>query len=426
MMVELIDSTGTTVAVTNVSLANDVGVSGVVTLAPGRYTLRADPTRAQDRSLMTGSYSIWLYRFRIGPEAAPDTIAIGDTVSEASTPPGDVDTYRFFATNHTHVTMALQGISGQPGADFFLGLATPARVPVASVASPPSAASLDEHQTSRVDLPVSGWYRLTAFYRSVPAAPGFTDPGVYRFVVKPFSTLPEGVPETLALGDSVVTEPLGTLGDWDEYSVAATPGSEVAVLFYRMATQQFPRVLAFDSATGDTLSTMFGSSGVRATTPFVVPSSGRVRVAVFEGGPGYSYTGGYFLRVVSVDRSPEVAAATFALGDTVRGEVLDPLADIDEFNATGTPGQVLRPFFRLLTDPQPAGRVITLEVVDPSTGNVLVGNNAGLTGATSTFFSPGQFVVPPGGAYRVRMRAGSLLPDEVATAAYEFFVRTGP
>jgi hypothetical protein len=110
----------------------------------------------------------------------------------------------------------------------------------------------------------------------------------------------------------------------------------------------------------------------------------------------------------------------------VRGEILEPLADLDEFDATGTPGQVLRPFFRLLAAPQPTGRIITMEILDPSTGNALVGSNAGLTGASTTFFSPGQFVVPPGGAYRVRLRAGALTPTEVATAPYEFFVRLGP
>jgi hypothetical protein len=106
----------------------------------------------------------------------------------------------------------------------------------------------------------------------------------------------------------------------------------------------------------------------------------------------------------------------------VRGEALESLADIDEFNATATPAQVLRPFIRLLANPQPAGRVITIEIVDPSTGSVLVGNNAGVIAASSTFFSPGTFVVPSSGAYRVRIRAGSLLPEEVATAPYEFFV----
>jgi hypothetical protein len=426
MQVDLLDSAGVLKATTAVSAANGFGVAGGVPLAPGRYTLRADPTRYNERSLMTGSYRIWLYRYKIGPETAPDTIAIGDTVSEASDPPGDVDVYRFFGTNHQHVRLALQGISGQPGSAFSLTLTPPSGAPFAFVGGPSFSGSLDENQTNRVDLPVTGWYRATVFYGSVPG-PGFTDPGLYRFTIKPFSTLPEAVPEALAVGDSVVAEALDTLGDWDEYAVAATPGNELAILFYRLSTQQFPRMMAFDAVTGDTLIVMGGSSGPRGTTPFVVPASGEVRVSVSDG-PFYAYTGGYYLRVMPVNRAPEVAPATFAIGDTVRGEALDPLTDIDEFNATGTPGQIMSPAFRLLADPQPAGRVITLEVVDPATGNVLVGNNAGLTGGrpTSNFFSPGTFVVPASGAYRVRVRAGALTPEDVGTAPYEFFVRPGP
>lgn len=426
MQVDLLDSAGVLKATTAVSVANGFGVAGAI-LAPGRYTLRADPTPYNERSLMTGSYRIWLYRYKLGPETAPDTIAIGDTVSEASTPPGDVDIYRFFGTSHQHVRLALQGISGQPGTGAFsLTLATASGAPFGFVGSPAFSGTLDENQTNRIDLPITGWYRVIVLYGSVPG-PGFTDPGLYRFTIKPFATLPEAVPEALAVGDSVVAEALDTLGDWDEYAVAATPGSELAILFYRLSTQQFPRMMAFDPVTGDTLIVMGGSSGPRGTTPFVVPASGQVRVSVSDG-PFYSYTGGYYVRVMSVNRAPEVAPATFAIGDTVRGEALDPLTDIDEFNATGTPGQIMSPAFRLLADPQPAGRVITLEVVDPATGNVLVGNNAGLTGGgpTSNFFSPGTFVVPASGAYRVRVRAGALTPEDVGTAPYEFFVRSGP
>ena len=427
VLAELLDSSNVTVAVAIVGVANGFGVSGRMTLGPGRYVLRVDPTRYHDRSIMTGSYKVWLYRFKIGPETAPDTIAIGDTVSEASDPPGDVDIYRFFGTSHQHVRLALQGISGQAGSgSFSLTLAPPSGAPFGFVGSPTFAGSLDENQTNRVDLPVTGWYRVIVLYDAVPG-PGFTNPGQYRFAIKPFSTLPEAVPEALAIGDSVVAEALDTLGDWDEYAVAATPGNELAILFYRLSTQQFPRMMAFDPATGDTLTVMFGSSGPRATIPFVAPASGQVRVSVSDG-PFYSYTGGYFVRVMPVNRAPDVVPAAFAIGDTVRGETLDPLTDIDEFNATGMPGQVMTPAFRLLADPQPAGRVITLEVIDPATGNVLVGNNAGLTGGgpTSNFFSPGTFMVPPSGAFRVRVRAGALTPEDVATAPYEFFVRPGP
>src|SRR5207302_292649 len=80
-----------------------------------------------------------------------------------------------------------------------------------------------DHQTRRLDLPVTGWYNveLTGF--------GSTR-GAYRLLVESLGTAPEHVAAVLAPGDSVTTESIDTPGDWDEYTVTATPGQELAVI----------------------------------------------------------------------------------------------------------------------------------------------------------------------------------------------------
>ena len=140
----------------------------------------------------------------------------------------------------------------------------------------------------------------------------------------------------------------------------------------------------------------------------------------------FRFVGPYRFRVVAVNRAPENVPSSFALGDTVRGEAIFPAGDIDEFTSTGTPGEAVSPWWRLTANPVPIGSLISLEVVDPATGTVLAGRGASLVGSGPQYWSPGSFVVPPAGAYLIRVRGGGTFGDEVGTAPYEFFVKRGP
>jgi hypothetical protein len=110
------------------------------------------------------------------------------------------------------------------------------------------------------------------------------------------------------------------------------------------------------------------------------------------------------------------------VGDTVRGEAIQPTGDVDEFTSTGTPGDTLTAGFRLLQNAVPSGYPITLEVVDPATRAVL-------TYAYTPYVQPGDafvtgipVVVPASGHFIIRFRE---LYDG-GTAPYEFFVRPRP
>ena len=108
-----------------------------------------------------------------------------------------------------------------------------------------------------------------------------------------------------------------------------------------------------------------------------MPPIGRLRIALFEPRavccwtPPFTFVGGYRLAVVPFDPGPENVPASFALGDTVRGEAIAPTGDVDEFTSAGTPGETLTVGFRLVQDAVPSGAPITLEVVDPATRAVL-------------------------------------------------------
>ena len=402
------------------------GQTGSVILAPGTYIVRVDGAR--------GPYQLWLYRFKLGPETAPDTIVVGDTVQgESIDVPGDIDVYHFFARAWHPINVMLQDMatSGSQGIQAVIYGSYP--YPVMTVGSRPGATSLADHQTVRMDPPATGWYTVTV-------SAGSPETGPYRLAIVPVSTTPESVSPTLAIGDSVTAEVIDFPGDWDQYTVTATPGQTLTVLFGTNAPccNLYPYVFVFDPVTGDTLASNVGQ-GQRLAGPFSVPSGGVVAVAVLEQtrrtlrecydatcGGTFGYTGAYWLQVVAVNRAPETAPAAYSIGDTVSTEAIFPVGDIDEFTLTATPGKTLTAYLRLRADPAPAGSRITLNVVDPQTGAVLAGSGAAVSGSSSAFFTAGSCVVPASGLVVIRVLGYGLFGDGIGTAPYAFYVTEAP
>src|SRR6266516_415997 len=367
---QLLDATGRAVA-SAYSFGPGFGTAGLdqmgrLALAPGTYTVRVDGSW-----LLRGSYRVWLYAFKFGPESVRDTFAIGDTVAgESIDPLGDVDRFRFYAMRGHHVNIAFQALSGPLAASLWSPRFAVEPGWRGTVGSPSAAASLRDHQSMRVDLAETGWYMLEVGEGSSPK-PGPTERGPYRYTVELLGTSPEGVPSALVPGDSVTGEAIDA------------PGAERRGEYFGSC---------YDATCGNV----------------------------------FRFVGPYRFRVVAVNRAPENVPSSFALGDTVRGEAIFPAGDIDEFTSTGTPGEAVSPWWRLTANPVPIGSLISLEVVDPATGTVLAGRGASLVGSGPQYWSPGSFVVPPAGAYLIRVRGGGTFGDEVGTAPYEFFVKRGP
>jgi hypothetical protein len=404
-------------------------------VAPGTYVLRVQTTAWDDRPRGRGPYRLWLYRFGLKPEVVRDTIAMGDTIQgEAIDVPGDVDSYHFYGVHGQHVNLMIQGLATGSGG-FRATLVGPASTfPLALVSSPASAGALADHQTLRLDLSTTGWY--TVLVSGAGSPPALTELGAYRFTVAPEGTAPETASGTLAVGDSVTSEGIDVRGDWDQYLVAATPATELNVLFGTSGPCcRYPSVLVYDPATGDSLAGEVGQN-LRLAGPVRVPASGQVAIAVFEYPANglrqcsdatcsgvYLYTGPYRLQVLALNRAPETAPAEYTVGDTVRTEAIAPAGDIDEFKATATPGATLSPWYRLRANPVPSGTLITLEVIDAATGTVLAGQGVSLYASGAAFVSPGSFVVPASGSLLIRVRGGGSYSDKVGTAPYEFYLR---
>jgi hypothetical protein len=404
--------------------------TGRLRLGPGTYLVRVEGRQWEDRPVLRAPYSLWLYRFGFGAELMSDTIAVGDTVSgEGIAPWGDSDLFHFFGTRGQHVNIALQGLADTTEGGFQAWISGPANAPVwafASVSSPPATASLRDRQTRRLDLPVTGWYHveMTGF--------GATT-GAYRLLIESLGSAPEHVSDALVTGDSVTSESLDTPGDWDEFTLSGAPNQDVYLLFRGMTGgNSFPSVRVSEPVTDDSLAGNVGQ-GERVVGPFRLSSSGQANIAVYEPGSFVrfcydascggilSLVGPYAFHVVPLNRAPETAPATFAVGDTVRGEAIIPVGDLDEFSLAAAPGTSLTVNVRLTTNPVPQGGIIWLDVLDPATGTVL-STGSGLIG-TGPFFSLASVVVPPSGSLLLRFRGYTQWGDGLTTAPYEFFVR---
>lgn len=432
LIVKLIDSTTGQVITAPSGAGATRTSSGTLSLAPGRYIVRVDASVDLDFSTVRGPYRLWFYRFGFGPEAAPDTFAIGDTVSgEAVEPWGDTDAFHFYGVRGQHVNIALQGLA-DPGGRFRAWITGPPNGPehmFASLESGTSDAALHDHQTRRMDLSATGWYHVTV---GGPEGMGsIASRGTYRFAVESLSVAPEQTSSALVPGDSVTSEAIDTPGDWDEFTVSAAPGSEVYATF-----RGSPFMSIRNPAASDSLAGLYGWQYDKVLGPVTVPAGGAVTIASYQPasfvrfcydascGGLLSFVGPYSFRVFALNRAPESVPATFALGDTVRGEAVSPIGDIDEFTGSGAPGDTVTVWWHLTADPAPTDGVIWMDVLDGATG-VTIGGGYGLIRASQVFYQLGPFVVPAGG-YKVRFKAYGLFGDNTATGPYEFVVKRGP
>jgi hypothetical protein len=436
LFAEIVDSaTGEVKGSAAIQTAGVRSPSGRLKLGPGTHIVRVATALLPT---LRASYRIWLYSFSMGPETVADTFAIGDTVTGESVEPwGDADIFHFYGVRGDHVNLLFQGLAPVFETVWLRAWLTtpgsPESYPATLVSSPTSSASLESFQSSRLDLPATGWYNLMI----TGASNVIGERGPYRFAIVRANTLPEHVGPSLVPGDSVTSEPIDTPGDWDEFAVTATPGQDMSIQFDGRDgfDGPFVWVWVFDPATLDTLAYQPGQFR-RIAGPFKVPAGGQYKVAVFEPlgfyrtcsdatcGGAFRFVGPYGFHVIAVDRAPESAAPTFTVGDTVRGETVSPVGDIDEFTSTGTPGEQLTLFDRL-TATSSLDSALVLEIIDPATGTSLVGGNAAILGS-STFYSVGSFTVPASGTFVVRAHVYGQWGYGVGeTTTYEFFVKRG-
>lgn len=409
----IVDGSGRQAVVVAVAPTEGRG-SGVAALAPGAYRLVVAGAKSDGRGF-AGAYSLRLHRLAgTGPESIAASMAIGDTVTEALSPLGDVDVFTFQAKRGDHLHLHLQRLAGSGGMFQAVVRGSSNGQIIGRVDSWSDQGTL-ENRSPRLTIPERGDYTITV--SPVNAGVDVADQGPYRLALLRVADSPEHVSATIAVGDSITAERFDMPGDIDRFILTGTPNQEV-VLYMSGPPGACTHYEVSDTTERMTLANGLSCGYFQLTPRFRLPASGVVAIDALE----YLYcdyffgcseyfaaTGPFFLRVVAIDRAPESTGASLAYGDSVTGrigegwtrsgEFIDP-GDVDEYTFVGTAGDSVEVVLRTPNGVWSIGG-IRLDVLDASSGAVL----ATTIGTNPDDVTTGMFVLPASGTYVIRVNA---------------------
>ena len=382
---EVVDPSGQVIG-TRVASRPDTAMfgamSGRLVLSPGKtYTARvvSDGHALAD----TGAYRLYVYAVNPGPEHAPALLAPGDSVmQEAIDLPGDVGEFHGAISESTWVNLAVGDSEPMPvenslRADL-LDSATGQVVASASAYGEGTTTQFGTGtlgQTGAMQL-APGHYVVRV---AAQAVQGFsTLRGPYQLWLHTFTLGPEHVSDTLAIGDTVISETLAPEADKDVFRFYGTRAQHVDLAFQGLGAPlpQGSFVAYVRDPGGQPLAALYSA----VSSPTRVVESGRMDLAatgwytisVYGGSwptPVLGETGPYRLALVPIGSAPETASPAVVVGDSVTTEALENADDLDQFMLTATPG---RQVVVLLGTPAGCtGSEPLLQAVDTATGAVL-------------------------------------------------------
>ncbi len=317
-------------------------------------------------------FRFMIYRVNRAPEHHESALALEEPVAnETLETSADIDEFTIQGPAGQELIGFLQALDPSlPGvARLTVGLSPPpfSGFPfVQAGAGDPEAAA-----TGRFVLPSSEAVRVTLQADSPTWMPGGTQAGLVRFAFRAIDRKPEQGGAVVAVGDTVDAGSIDFVGDVDQYTVSALPGSELNVFLQALndtATTLLTLTLA-PARVGQPFVQSRGTDGNltrQATGRFSVPPEGQVTLEVAGASDvGGLHRGAYRFFVYPINRAPEIAGAVLTLGQPVEGETIELPGDVDEFVLTA-PATTLANL--VLSGPAEAAGFIRLELTDRSSG----------------------------------------------------------
>lgn len=368
---------------------------GVFVMPPsGRMTLRVAgpgfPFEANER----GRYRLFVGRVVRAPEHGSENLALNDSVlTERIEWPGDIDEWILQVPTATRGNII---VDIDPQSYW-------ARPDVASVGfalrregeqSPSAGGSL---AASRVggdpfDL-AAGTYRL-AVSSAVTGVRGFH--GSYQLRFYQISDAPEGIPDRIALGDTI-SERISPLGDADTFVLDIARGEHLEA-FVQALGPTSGQSLGFSGpgGTGLFIPTNSPAPEIRHTGRFTVVQGGRYTASVAGATVPYRFA------IQRFNVAPEHHTQPLILGSVVADEIIDMVGDVDEFRLSAPAGtEAVVKMFPAATS------FLRLDVIDPSTNTLL---------RTRVSGHSGRFTFPASGAVTLQVYAA--LEGQGATGPY--------
>lgn len=366
-------------------------------VVPGPYrAIASDPPGGSYR----GRYTIKSWAYDSTPEHISPVITLGDTVKgESIDAPGDLDQFTVTVRAHTLLTVTMSGTPStlQPYWTLY------------KISRWNSISGGGVGTSGPIELDSAGTYtfEVTGTY-----------PGSYSFVLTPYPTAPEHHAATVPLGSTITGESIDFPYDVDQFTITGTPGT--IGLFSINNLLPPPINVDILSPDSSTVLTQLQNTAVFApiySDRFTIPASGNVLLRVYGGGVGY--TGPYSIGTSVINPAPEHVSATTAIGDTVTGESIDYIGDLDEFTFSGTAGQKINVYFQT-----PTGNTdLILQLLAPD--GTALGRVQSFNADPLANQSTGTVTLPATGTYTISVTGSGLVSvgnGSYATGPYVFAI----
>lgn len=236
-------------------------------------------------------------------------------------------------------------------------------------------------------------------------------PGRLRVWVYPIHRAPEVLPSSIAIGDTLEGEDLVNSADIDDFLFDASAGAEF-IAYIQGVPGVVPGGLALRvlSPAGDqVLAGATNGAGdveldAQPTGRFVTSVAGKHRLAVghfgvLEATTEFPGTGSYRVLLRRIDRQPEDVPAVLTPGDTLAGERIDFVGDVDEFQVPIVADSIYNLFLQTLASSDPADLQVTAHLAGSQIA--LAFSSAGDSALAGQF--SGNFTAPASGVLTVRV-----------------------
>ena len=369
--------------------------------AGGSVSVTVEGERSGD-GRYRGPYRLYAHLVDPAPEPGDAAFAFDVPRAGAIDVVGDVDEWVVDVPDDTlvHVSLARPaGTSGGPVRVELRDAAGVARAELSTYSPTTMPGDAAQAHSQRFVLP-AGRYLLRV--SGATAAPGGFA-GAYAVTVRRVRSLPESVPQSIAVGAVVAGESLSPASDLDVFHLAGSEADTVAVVLSADGAPVDAELSLFVPGVGTVASARLdpsaGATGSRELGRLVLPASGEpveLRVSAPWAGGDPAQGGPYRLAVERISTAPEGRAASLAIGE-VATEALGRPGDIDDFVYAGTPGDTVVAIFRWTTPgaPEDAGR---LRVMGTTPGSV-----ATYADGWSRPRATEHVVVPASGLLRLRV-----------------------
>ncbi len=296
-----------------------------------------------------------------GSSGAEQRIKVGDTLLVAIARPDSIVRVSFQADADQQVALFAQGMGGEAWlVPFDSSTGTRLDGSILLTASP--ALPLTAVRTARLQVARG---QTVVFEVSRRSGQSSTEVRLWLYRV---NSQPELVPALVSPDDTIIGETLDNSADVDEFRVAgaapevhigfllAGPGIPVYMQATTLAGSRLGYPTASDSNDVELEAQMTGRFTVSGASGYIVRVDAD-GLGTYDPRPG---PGAYSFQMRRIDLGPEAAPATLQPGDTLGGERIDFVGDIDRFQVPATAGARYNVFLQALAAPD-SGAILVLE-----------------------------------------------------------------